>query len=66
LLDDDARTQQFGRDWTVEGRSAVRAVRFAVVPAENNYVINPNHPSFQFLEFRDPLPLRLDPRLFQK
>ena len=35
-----------GELWVAKRRSAVLAVPSAVVPGDDNYVINPNHPDF--------------------
>jgi RES domain-containing protein len=40
-------TQEIGRRWAVQLRSAVLSVPSAIVPAERNYVLNPNHPDFK-------------------
>ena len=41
-----AELQQIGSAWERERTSAVLAVPSAVVPAESNYLLNPNHPDF--------------------
>ena len=56
-------TQVFGDRWVLEGRSAVLEVPSAVTNEESNFLMNPKHPDFHQIEFGDPLPFRIDPRL---
>jgi RES domain-containing protein len=47
-----------------EGSSLpVHAVPSVIIPREMNYLINPTHPQFDELMWRDPQPFRFDPRL---
>lgn len=59
-----AASQQMGDAWIQSERSLVLRVPSVVVPQEPNYLINPRHPHFDELEFGDPTPLQLDPRLY--
>ena len=55
--------QKLGDDWMARGSSAVLRVPSAVVPVEDNFLLNPAHPDFAAVEIAAPRPLRLDPRL---
>jgi RES domain-containing protein len=55
-----------GDDWVSSSRSAVLQVPSAIVPDENNYLINPNHPDFPRLKIGTPEPISLDKRLLKK
>jgi RES domain-containing protein len=48
----EARTglQEIGATWARKRTSAVLAVPSSVVPAETNYLLNPNHPDFTRIE----------------
>jgi RES domain-containing protein len=52
-----------GDDWISSSRSVVLEVPSAIVPDENNYLINPNHPDFPRLRIGTPEPISLDKRL---
>lgn len=57
--------QRLGAEWLENGRSAVLAVPFAVIPAEINYLINPLHPDFQHMTVYPPTPFIFDERLWR-
>lgn len=52
-----------GDDWILAGTSAVLQVPSALVPGENNFLLNPEHRDFSRLRFGKPLAFRFDPRL---
>lgn len=56
-------SQAVGDLWLAEQRSVVLRVPSVIVPAENNYILNPSHPGFTKLVFDPPEQLRVDPRL---
>ena len=56
-------SQQFGLEWYRSGRTAILAVPSAIIPDEENYVINPAHPEFKKLKISPPAPFTFDPRL---
>jgi RES domain-containing protein len=56
-------TQEYGRQWIANGRSAVLRVPSAVVTSEWNYVLNVVHPDFREIMFGPSEPFRFDPRL---
>lgn len=57
--------QAVGRDWLEQGASAVLGVPSAVLPAERNYLINPNHPDFARIVVGAAEPLETDLRLMR-
>ena len=58
--------QKRGADWVRGGASAVLAVPSAVIPAETNYLLNPEHPDFARIGIGEPLELVTDLRLLKK
>lgn len=56
-------TQDFGLEWFRAGRTAILAIPSAIIPDEENYVINPAHPDFAKLVVSAPKPFDYDPRL---
>ena len=57
--------QTIGKDWLTSMRSAILSVPSAVLPAERNYLINPNHPDFQKIMIATPESLQTDMRLMK-
>ena len=55
-----------GDDWISSQRSVVLQVPSVIVPDENNYLINPNHPDFPKLKIGTPESVSLDTRLLKK
>lgn len=58
-----AATQQFGLEWFLSGKSCILAAPSAIIPDEENYVINPAHRDFAKLTISRPAPFAYDPRL---
>ena len=56
-------SQQATGEWIRSEKSLVLKVPSVVVPEEHNYLINPEHPDFDKLEFGEPRPLDPDSRL---
>ncbi len=56
-------TQSVGDRWAADARSAVLSVPSAVVPEEENVLINPRHADAGRIAVLSQSPLRLDPRL---
>jgi RES domain-containing protein len=56
--------QRFGRAWLQQKRSAVLCVPSAVLPQENNFILNPLHPDSGLIKIGTPQPIRLDSRLW--
>jgi RES domain-containing protein len=55
-----------GDDWTAAGISAVLKVPSAIVPHENNFLLNPAHADFSKIQIERPIDFALDPRLMRK
>lgn len=55
--------QQIGDAWLLGGKTAVLQVPSAIVPTETNYLINPQHPDFAFIEIVRVEPFRFDSRI---
>ena len=58
-----AATMRCGDRWLESGRSAVLAVPSAIIPVEENYLLNPVHPDFSRLQIDAPKDFSFDPRL---
>ncbi|MFK4448515.1 RES domain-containing protein [Caballeronia udeis] len=58
--------QQIGAAWIHAGTSAVLTVPSAVVPAEFNYLLNPAHPDYAFLEIGTHTGWIIDQRLLRR
>jgi RES domain-containing protein len=58
--------QEFGTKWVDKSTSLILEVPSMVVPIENNYLLNPNHPDFKKLNISKPKPFLMDPRLIKK
>jgi len=52
-----------GDTWLIQGSSAVLRVPSAVVPREDNLLLNPLHPNFSRVRASAPEPFLFDPRL---
>ena len=55
--------RSIGDNWVLSGGSAILQVPSALVPAENNFLLNPAHQDFARLRFGKALAFRFDPRL---
>ena len=64
-LHDTEATRRFGHRWATDIRSVAILVRSIVVPIEFNVLLNPLHPDFGAVEWSQPEPFALDPRLFR-
>ena len=56
-------TKRIGDEWVARQRSVILSVP-SVILGERNYVLNPAHPDFQRIALAEPVPFRLDVRLF--
>lgn len=54
-------TQILGKTWLAQ--ASVLCVPSAIIPEENNYIINPEHTDFTHIEFLAAVPFRFDSRL---
>ena len=57
------KTQDYGNEWYKNLRSPILKVRSAVLPIDDNYIINTTHPDFTGIKFPKPLIIPLDPRI---
>jgi RES domain-containing protein len=55
--------QRIGDEWIVRNVSAVLVVPSAVIPQENNYLLNPLHPEFKHIRINKPEPFSFDLRI---
>lgn len=60
-----AQLQTIGNDWVRSARSPVLRVPSAIVPSENNYLLNPAHPKFRRIRIGKPENFELDVRLLK-
>jgi len=58
-------TAALGTEWVRGGRTAVMAVPSAVIPQEENYLLNPGHADFRRVRIGRPVPFRFDERLWK-
>lgn len=56
-------TQAIGDAWVSRGASALLEVPSRVIPAEPNFLLNPQHPEAHLIQPGVPQALRFDPRL---
>lgn len=56
-------TQKIGDSFIAESAKALLVVPSAVVPGDQNILINPHHPRFGEIQIRQNLPFPIDPRL---
>jgi RES domain-containing protein len=54
-----------GDGWVASGRSAILRVPSVIVPAESNFLMNPQHAGFRSLRVGRPAPFELDARLLK-
>jgi len=62
---DENLRRKLGSTWIRTGRRPVIKTPSAIIPAEKNFLINPQHPAFGALSFSEPEPFRFDPRLLK-
>ena len=55
--------RSIGDEWVRAGSSSVLQVPSALLPAESNFLLNPNHPDFKKLGIGEAIPFQFDPRL---
>jgi RES domain-containing protein len=55
--------KRIGDGWVDSRRSCILEVPSAIVPHESNFILNPEHPDFAFIEIGDPIDLDIDQRL---
>lgn len=59
------RLRELGAEWVRAGETAALAVPSAVVPREENILLNPAHPAFAGIEVEAPEPFSFDPRMWK-
>lgn len=57
--------QELGASWVRDGKTVALAVPSAVVPEEENVLLNPAHRDFSALRFGGPQPFSFDPRMWK-
>lgn len=60
-----AQIQKMGTVWIHSRASVLLRVPSALIPEEDNYLVNPVHPDFMRLEIGPPRLFAFDPRLFK-
>jgi len=58
--------QSIGRDWIQRGQSAVLRVPSAIIPIEQNYVLNPDHEDFARIAHGAAEAFSFDPRVWSR
>ena len=61
-----AKTQELGMRWLGSGKTAVLAVPSAIIPGEQNFLLNPAHPDFDRIRVAGRERFSFDPRLAGK
>ena len=59
------KTQDIGSQWAAAGTSCALRVPSAIVPEENNYLLNPAHTDFDRIAVGKPKRFSLDPRMWK-
>ncbi len=57
-------TMDIGSNWLSKAETAILKVPSAIVPVEHNFMLNPQHQDFKKIKISDPLPYRLDSRMW--
>ena len=55
--------QTVGNNWIESGSSCVLQIPSAIIPIENNFILNPKHPDFSRIEIGQPENWSMDGRL---
>lgn len=53
-----------GERWATAARTAILIVPSAIIPNEQNFILNPSHPDFARLKIGPPEPFSFDPRMW--
>ena len=61
----DESLHRFGDEWIRGARSVAMLVPSAAIRGEWNVLLNPTHPDFGQIRFRDPKPFEFDVRMFR-
>lgn len=57
--------QQVGDTWLRTNKSVILAVPSVIIPHENNFLINPEHPDFSRIRVGSSEPFTFDPRMWK-
>ena len=61
-----ATNKKLGDEWVRSGRSAVLRIPSAIIPEENNYLLNPAHPALANVRIASAADFNFDGRLVQR
>lgn len=61
----DESLRRFGDEWIRAGRTVALLVPSAAIRGEWNVLLNPAHPHFSKVKFREPMPFEFDARMFR-
>jgi RES domain-containing protein len=61
----DESLRRFGDEWIRAGKTAAMLVPSAAIHGEWNILLNPSHPDFYRIKFRDAEPFEFDVRMFR-
>lgn len=61
----DESLRRFGDIWIHDGKTAALLVPSAAISGEWNVLLNPGHPHFLKIKFKDPEPFKFDLRMFR-
>jgi RES domain-containing protein len=60
-----AQLKQFGDEWIKRAECPVLRVPSALIPEENNFIVNTDHPEFRGMHFGKPIPFKFDRSLIK-
>ena len=63
---DNLACRDLGSGWATSRRSLALQVPSVVVDGDSNLILNPAHPNFAKVTFKEPVPFRFDPRMFRR
>lgn len=61
-----SQLRRLGDEWVLAQSSAALCVPSALVPGENNFLLNPSHPDFKGLKIGEPISFSFDDRLMRE
>ena len=57
--------KDIGTNWAARGSTAILTVPSAIIPEEQNYLLNPAHRGFKQVRLRRSIPFHFDPRMWK-
>jgi len=57
--------KDIGTTWAAKGSTAILTVPSAIIPEEQNYLLNPAHRDFKQVRLRRSIPFHFDPRMWK-